>query len=157
MRRYEVIFIVLSNLPDTEIGETIEHYQNMVTELKGSIIKVDKWGQRKLAYAIKKQNMGYYVLFDFAGGANVVDELERNFKIDDKVLKFLSVKKADVITAAEVEQILAEQQAAADAISQPAEKESSDQVSPQPDTAEGTENGAPSEGSDSETSLKEEE
>jgi len=156
MRRYEVIFIVLSNLPDTEIDETVERYQNMVTELKGSVIKVDRWGRRKLAYAIKKQNMGYYVLFDFAGGANVVDELERNFKIDDKVLKFLSVKKADVITVAEIEQILAEQ-AAADTTNQPAEKESGDQVSPQPDAVEETENSAPSEGSDIETSLKEEE
>jgi len=155
MRRYEVLFIVLSNLPDTEIDETVEHYQNMVTGLKGSIIKVDKWGQRKLAYAIKKQNVGHYVLFDFAGEASVVDELERNFKIDDKVLKFLSVKKADVITASEIEQIMAEQ-AAADA-GPSAEKGSDDQVSPQPEVAEETENDAPSEGSDFEASLKEEE
>lgn len=155
MRRYEVIFIVSSNLPDTEIDEAVERYLKMVTELKGSIIKVDKWGQRKLAYAIKKHNLGYYVLFDFAGEASIVDELERNFKIDDKVLKFLSVKKADAITAAEIEQIIAEQTAAD--TSQPPEKSTGGQTSPQPDIAEETENDAPSEGSDSETSLKEEE
>jgi len=156
MRRYEVLFIIVSsNLPDTEIDETVEHYRNMVTELNGSVIKVDKWGQRKLAYAIKKQNVGYYVLFDFAGEARVVDELERNFKIDDKVLKFLSVKKADVITTSEIEQIMAEQ-TAVDA-GQPAEKGSGDQVSPQPDVPEETGNDAPSEGSDFEANLKEEE
>ncbi|MDR2862120.1 MAG: 30S ribosomal protein S6 [Syntrophobacterales bacterium] len=151
MRRYEIVFVVLSNIPDTEIDGVVERYQNMVTELKGSLIKVDRWGQRKLAYEIKKQNMGHYVLFDFAGGTSIVDELERNFKIDDKVLKFLSVKKADVITAEEIEQILAEQAAA----NQPAEKESDDQAPP--NIAEETEQDAPSEGPASEASLKEEE
>ena len=107
MRRYDVVFIALSNLPDTEISEMIERYQNMVTERKGLIIKIDKWGKRKLAYDIKKQNMGFYVLFDFAGDSKIVDEVERNLKIDDKILKFLTVKTAEEITAEEVDQIIA--------------------------------------------------
>jgi small subunit ribosomal protein S6 len=107
LRRYDVVFIALSNLPDTEVSEMIERYQNMVTERKGLIIKIEKWGKRKLAYDIKKQNMGFYVLFDFAGDSNIVDEVERNLKIDDKILKFLTVKTAEEITVAEVEEIIA--------------------------------------------------
>jgi len=106
LRRYDVVFIALSNLPDTEISEIIERYQNMVTERKGLIIKIDKWGKRKLAYDIKKQNMGFYVLFDFAGDSKIVDEVERNLKIDEKILKFLTVKTAEEITADEVDQII---------------------------------------------------
>ena len=49
----------------------------------------------------------FYVLFDFAGDSDIVDEVERNLKIDDKVLKFLTVKTAEEITAAEVDQIIA--------------------------------------------------
>jgi len=107
LRRYDVVFIALSNLPDTEISEIIERYQDMVTVRKGLIIKIEKWGKRKLAYDIRKQNMGFYVLFDFAGDSHVVDELERNLKIDDKILKFLTVKTADEITAVEVDEIIA--------------------------------------------------
>ncbi len=107
MRRYDVVFIALSNLSDADISEVIERYQNMVTERKGLIIKVEKWGKRKLAYEINKQTMGFYVLFDFAGDSAVVDEMERNLKIDDKILKFLTVKTAEEITEAEVGQIIA--------------------------------------------------
>ncbi len=106
MRRYDVVFIALSNLPDSEISEIVERYQTMVTERKGLIIKIEKWGKRKLAYDIKKQNMGFYVLFDFAGDSHIVDEVERNLKIDDKILKFLTVKTAEEITAEEVEAII---------------------------------------------------
>ena len=107
LRRYDVVFIALSNLSDADISEVIERYQNMVTERKGLIIKVEKWGKRKLAYEINKQTMGFYVLFDFAGYSAIVDEVERNLKIDDKILKFLTVKTAEEITEAEVGQIIA--------------------------------------------------
>jgi len=106
LRRYDVVFIALSTLSDAEISEIVERYQNMVTERKGLIIKIEKWGKRKLAYEIKKQNMGFYVLFDLAGDSDIVDEMERNLKIDDKILKFLTVKTAEEITAAEVDQII---------------------------------------------------
>lgn len=126
MRRYDVVFIALSNLPDTEISEMIERYQNMVTERKGLIIKIEKWGKRKLAYDIKKQNMGFYVLFDFAGNSAIVDEVERNLKIDDKILKFLTVKTAEEITAEEVEQIIA----AAAKAKEPAEEDEGEKAAP---------------------------
>ena len=54
-------------------------------------VKVDEWGKRKLAYAIKKKPRGYYVLLDFCGNASIVDEMERFFRIDDRVMKYMTV------------------------------------------------------------------
>ena len=103
MKRYETIFIVQIDLPTDELSSLIERYRAIVTALKGTIIKVEKWGKRKLAYEIKKQSNGYYVMIDFAGKSAIIDELERNFKIDDKVLKFMTIMKDGTVDLAAIE------------------------------------------------------
>ncbi|HOO40424.1 MAG TPA: 30S ribosomal protein S6 [Syntrophales bacterium] len=152
MRRYDVVFIALSNLPDTEVSEIIERYQNMVTERKGLIIKVEKWGKRKLAYEIRKQNMGFYVLFDFAGDSHIIDELERNLKIDDKILKFLTVKTSEEITAAEVDEIVA----AAAKAGQAAAEGAAESAEPKMIIPEGADKTAAAEASPASADTKEE-
>ena len=103
MKRYETIFIVQIDLPTDELNSLIERYRAIVTALKGTIIKVEKWGKRKLAYEIKKQSNGYYVMIDFAGKSAIIDELERNFKIDDKILKFMTIMKDSNVDLAAIE------------------------------------------------------
>ncbi|MGA3208234.1 MAG: 30S ribosomal protein S6 [Syntrophales bacterium] len=103
MKRYETLFIVQIDLPIDEINSIIERYRAIVTALKGTIIKVEKWGKRKLAYEIKKQSNGNYVLIDFAGKSAIIDELERNFKIDDKILKFMTIMKDGNVDLATIE------------------------------------------------------
>ena len=103
MKRYETIFIVQIDLPTDELSSLIERYRAIVTALKGTIIKVEKWGKRKLAYEIKKQSNGYYVMIDFAGKSAIIDELERNFKIDDKILKFMTIMKDGNVDLAKIE------------------------------------------------------
>ena len=103
MKRYETIFIVQIDLPTDELSSLIERYRAIVTALKGTIIKVEKWGKRKLAYEIKKQSNGFYVMIDFAGKSAIIDELERNFKIDDKVLKFMTIMKDGNVDLAKIE------------------------------------------------------
>ena len=93
MKRYETIFIVQVDTSADELNSLIERYKNIVAALKGTLIKVEKWGKRKLAYEIKKQWNGFYVMLDFAGKSTIIEELERNFKIDDKVLKFMTIMK----------------------------------------------------------------
>ncbi len=93
MRRYEILFIAHADLSDDNLNEIIERYKTTITTLQGIIVKIDKWGTRKLAYEIKKQSKGSYVLIDFAGKSSIVLELERNLKIDDKILKFMTVLK----------------------------------------------------------------
>ena len=104
MQRYEVVAIVLADLNEDDITALIERIQNIITERKGVIAKVEKWGKRHLAYEIKKQKDGYYFLIDFAGDGFIVSEIERNYKIDDRVLKFMTVKKEGATTAEGIEQ-----------------------------------------------------
>jgi len=103
LKRYETLFIVQIDLPTDEINSIIERYRAIVTALKGTIIKVEKWGKRKLAYEIKKQSSGNYILIDFAGKSAIIDELERNFKIDDKILKFMTIMKDGNVDLAAIE------------------------------------------------------
>ena len=102
-RRYETIFITPADIPEEELHALIERYSAIVKGRKGILVKIEKWGKRKLAYEIKKQTRGYYVLLDFAGQTDIVNELERNFKIDDKILKYMTVKKEDVADLQELE------------------------------------------------------
>ena len=95
MRRYETIFIVRPNIAEDEIDAVINRTNSIIEGDGGTIIKVDKWGLKKLAYLIKKESQGYYVYVDYAGIPASVSEIERLFRIDDKVLKYLTVKLAD--------------------------------------------------------------
>jgi small subunit ribosomal protein S6 len=96
-RRYETIFITPADIPDEELHTLIERYSAIITGRKGILVKVEKWGKRKLAYEIKKHLRGYYILLDFAGQTDVVNEMERNFNIDDKILKYMTIKKEDAV------------------------------------------------------------
>ena len=115
MKRYETLFIVQSELSSDDINAIIDRYSKIITDMKGTVLKVERWGKRKLAYLIRKQSRGFYILIDFAGKREIVAELERILKFDDKVLKYMSVKLADSITAEEIEKELAGQKAEAEA------------------------------------------
>ncbi len=103
MNRYEVIFIALSDLPKEEIDVLVERYKQITADFKGLVVKVEKWGVRKLAYPINKQARGAYCLIDYVGTAATVNELERNLKYDDKILRYQTVKKAEKVDMAEIE------------------------------------------------------
>ena len=77
-------------------------------------MSVDEWGRRKLAYKIEGTLRGYYILADFAGMPATVKELERNYRIDDRVIRYLTMKKADQVdvTALEAEAAAKAQEAA---------------------------------------------
>jgi small subunit ribosomal protein S6 len=107
LRRYETVIIAPADLPDDEIIGLTDRYKGIITNHKGLVMKIEKWGKRKLAYEIKKHNRGFYVLIDFAGQSAVVAELERNLKIDDKILKFMTVKKDDQVVLEDLQKELA--------------------------------------------------
>jgi small subunit ribosomal protein S6 len=107
LKRYEVIAIVKSDLPDDDITALIERIQKIVTKRKGLIVKVDKWGKRRLAYEINKQKDGYYFLIELVGDGPIIDEIERNYKIDDRILKFITIKKEGAVTREGIDQEIA--------------------------------------------------
>jgi small subunit ribosomal protein S6 len=107
LRRYETILIAHVDLSEDELSNLIDRYGGIVTGQKGILVKVERWGKRRLAYLIRKQARGFYILIDYAGGSAVVNELERNLKIDDKVLKFMTILKADAVDPEALEQEIA--------------------------------------------------
>jgi small subunit ribosomal protein S6 len=92
MRKYETIVIIKPSSTEEEIESIIERAKGIIEGDEGSFIKVDKWGLRKLAYPIKKEQQGYYGLLEFAAIPRAVTEMERIFKIDDRILKFMTIK-----------------------------------------------------------------
>ncbi len=113
MRRYEQVCILRPSLSEEEITRITDNTTQLIQEDKGSVIFLNKWGMRKLAYPIKKESQGYYVLCDFAASPAVVSEIERKFRIDDAVLKYLTVKISDAISAEEIETARSEAEARA--------------------------------------------
>jgi small subunit ribosomal protein S6 len=112
MRRYETIFIVRPNIAEDEIDAVINKTSSIIEGDGGIIIRIDKWGLKKLAYLIKKESQGYYVYLDYAGVPASVSEIERIFRIDDKVLKYLTIKLADSCDPEAIKEELASAEAA---------------------------------------------
>lgn len=99
MRRYEQIVILDSDLSEDERSPVFNRLKELIPQYKGFLIDIDEWGQKKLAYEIKKKPRGYYAQVNFCGFGDLVDEMERFFRIDDRILKYMTVlldKEADV-------------------------------------------------------------
>jgi small subunit ribosomal protein S6 len=109
MRRYETIIIIDPDLSAEKREPVLARVKDVIEQQGGYLAFIDDWGNRKLAYEIKKKARGYYVRFDFCGTASVVDEIERFFRIDDRVLKYMTVLLDKI---AEIEKIKEEVAAA---------------------------------------------
>ena len=92
MNHYETIYIVNPTLDDDSLKEAIDKFSDLIKKLKGTIVKINEWGKRKLAYELKRFDKGYYVVLDFCALPKMVTELERNLKLDDRILKYITVK-----------------------------------------------------------------
>ena len=89
MREYELVFIVHPELDDTALKDLIEKVKGWITEAGGNVSKVDLWGKRKLAYSIRKQKEGQYVLFRTEMEPTFGTTLERNLRFLEPVMRFL--------------------------------------------------------------------
>jgi small subunit ribosomal protein S6 len=89
VREYELVFIVHPDLEEAAFNELVERVQGWITDAGGSLTKVDVWGKRKLAYEIKKQHEGQYVLMRAQMNPEFSAELERNFRYLEPVMRFL--------------------------------------------------------------------
>lgn len=92
MRLYETTFLIAPTLPEEEAEKLIEKMAGIVTEKKGKMINVDKWGKRRLAYPIEKFEDAVYVFFLYKGDVDIPTELERNFKQTESVIRYLTIK-----------------------------------------------------------------
>ncbi len=99
MRRYETIVILDPDISEEERAPVFSRISDTIEQGSGFLVLLDEWGTRKLAYEIKKKPRGHYTRIDFCGTGVIVNEIERFFRIDDRVMKYLTImldENADV-------------------------------------------------------------
>ncbi|MGW8250191.1 MAG: 30S ribosomal protein S6 [Anaerolineales bacterium] len=93
MREYELVFILQPDLEENAVTESINRVQGWITEAGGKVAKTDLWGKRKLAYPIRKQSEGHYVLMNVSMAPSFGSELERNMRLYEPIMRFLLTVK----------------------------------------------------------------
>ena len=94
MKKYEVMFIVdIAN--EEVIQAAVKLVQDTIVRIGGPVTKVDEWGKRHLAYEVKHQNEGYYVVIDFEADPSQIAELDRIIKIHEEIIRHIIVKQDD--------------------------------------------------------------
>ncbi len=91
MRLYETTFITDSRLPESEIEDEIKRVEETINSNGGEIVETQRWGVRRLAYEIEKQKQGYYAHFLYKANPEVPGKLETGFKVNEKIMRFLTV------------------------------------------------------------------
>ena len=112
MRRYESVWVVHGDLPDEEVQATVDKFSKIIVNQGGVLVGIDDWGRRKLAYQVKGTWRGCYLAADFAGQPAAVRELERNYRIDDRVIRYLTIKTADHVDLEALQAEIAQRAAA---------------------------------------------
>jgi len=92
MNQYETIFILTPVLSDEQVKEAVGKFEKFLNDRGSKMIHQESWGLRKLAYPIQKKTTGFYHLFEFQADPTVIASFEVEFKRDERVLRFLTVK-----------------------------------------------------------------
>ena len=93
MNQYEALYIILPDLDEEATHASVEKFKGIVESNGGEVAAIDEWGKKRLAYSIDYKTEGYYVLMSFAGASELPRELERNFKNDEQILRYLVTRK----------------------------------------------------------------
>ena len=99
-REYETIYILRPDSTTDVIAQVNLKIRGVVESGGGTLLKVDNWGKRKLAYEVKKHLKGIYLFFSYLGTAGLVEEVERNLRLSDSVIRYYSVKIAENVDPA---------------------------------------------------------
>jgi len=100
-REYETIFILRPEINQDGISSVNNRVRNVIEQMGGKVLKLDNWGKRKLAYEIKKQLKGIYLYWQYLGSSGMVEEIERNLRMLESVIRYYTVKvDEDVVSDA---------------------------------------------------------
>src|SRR5262244_2567793 len=94
MPSYETLCILHPELPETRVKELTAWMQKILEGAQGTVVRMDEWGMRDLGFRLKKQRRGYYVRIEHDASPVALKELERNLRLSEDVLRFLSVRRA---------------------------------------------------------------
>lgn len=89
---YEMTYILNPVLDDDRFTELVDFVNNLIKENGGEVVDVDEWGSKQLAYPIEKKNSGYYVNLYFEAPKTAIEPIERNLRINDDVMRYLTLK-----------------------------------------------------------------
>ena len=92
MNQYETVFILTPVLSDVQVKEAVEKFKGILVAEGAEIINEENWGMKKLAYQIEKKSTGFYQLLEFKAEPTVIDKLELNFRRDERVIRYITVK-----------------------------------------------------------------
>jgi len=92
MNQYETVFILTPVLSDAQMKEAVEKFKGILVAEGAEIINEENWGMKKLAYPIEKKTTGFYQLLEFKAEPTVIEKLEVNFRRDERVIRYLTVK-----------------------------------------------------------------
>ncbi|MFA5903911.1 MAG: 30S ribosomal protein S6 [Desulfobacula sp.] len=103
MRKYETVFISDPDIQDQTRTDLFDKVRNIIAKENGYLIDFDDWGSKKLSYEIKKKLRGHYVCTTYGGSGELVKELERNLRLSDDVMKFMTILLSDNVTLEQLE------------------------------------------------------
>ena len=92
MNHYETVFILNPVLSETQIEETVKKFEDFLIKNGAKMVSKEDWGLKKLAFTIQNKNSGFYHLLEFEGNGEVINDLEVEFRRDERVMRFLTVK-----------------------------------------------------------------
>jgi len=92
LNHYETVFIVTPVLSETQMKEAVDKFRKVILDKGGEVVHEDNWGLRKLAYAIMKKSTGFFYLIDFKAPGVLIQLLETDYKRDERVIRFQTVK-----------------------------------------------------------------
>jgi len=93
MSLYESIFVVRPSLSDEDTNKLIDKMKGVLEKAGATLLKFENWGKKKLAYEVKRERKGTFVYLHFKSAGGVVGELERSYRLEDSILKFLTVRQ----------------------------------------------------------------
>ena len=92
MNQYETVFILNPVLSETQIKEAVEKFENFLTSRGAEFVAKENWGLKKLAYPIQNKKSGFYHLFEFKVAGEAIEPFELEFRRDERVMRYLTVK-----------------------------------------------------------------
>ncbi len=92
MNQYETVFIATPVLSEPQVKEAVKKFRDIITDNGGDLIHEEDWGMKKMAYPIQKKTTGFYHLFEFRSDPAFISKLETEFRRDEKIIRFMTVK-----------------------------------------------------------------
>jgi small subunit ribosomal protein S6 len=91
LNNYETVFILTPVLSEDQAKEAVNKYKDLITQSGGKLVHEEHWGLKKLAYPIQKKTSGFYHLIQFQANGTFVNDLEINYKRDERIIRFMTV------------------------------------------------------------------